>query len=406
MWAFARDRLCTRVFGFSWLDAVLIIWLLWQLIYGLNVGLVVGLGGLAGFVAGGVAAFFAAPLVNQFAPSPSWRTAMVIGATIVLILVGHAVGIRLGRAMGRRVKSEPIRAVNRLLGGALNLFVGALVISMLAFGVSNLGIPAVSTALSGSQIVSRIDSWTPDPVKVAVAQIRSLVLEEGIPALLAPSGPNVEIAVPNADTNTAAWNKAAQSVMKISGTAFQCGQNQTGTGFVISPERVLTNAHVVAGVSMPVVQTQKQGALPARVVYFNPVQDLAILAVDSLAAAPLPAADTVTANTATAFAGYPLGGPLQVRPATVLSAGPVLVPDITGGAKSLLDIYQLAGTVQSGNSGGPLLDAKGQVVGVVFAKATTTENVGFALTMKEAGPVISAAPMLNSAVPSGACRVG
>ena len=199
---------------------------------------------------------------------------------------------------------------------------------------------------------------------------------------------------------------AAKSVMKISGTAFQCGQNQTGTGFVVSPGRVLTNAHVVAGVSMPIVQTQTQGALPAKVVYFDAVKDLAVLAVDSLDATPLPTAATVPGNTAAAFAGYPLGGPLQVRPATVLSSGPMLVPDITGGAKSLLDVYQLAGNVQSGNSGGPLLDKDGHVVGVVFAKATSNEQVGFALTMAEAAPVIAAAPSLSNAVGAGACKVG
>ncbi|MFQ4148603.1 MarP family serine protease [Arthrobacter sp. LAPM80] len=392
--------------GFSWLDAVLIVWLLWQLIYGLNTGVVVSLGGIAGFAAGAAAAFFAAPFVNQFAPGPGWRTAMVIGATVLLIAIGHALGMKLGGAIGRRVKSDSIRSVNRILGGVLNVAVGALAISMLAFGVSNLGIPAVSKQLSDSQVISRIDTWTPDPVKAAVAEIRSLVLDEGIPALLNPGGPNVQVAAPNANTNTPAWNQAAHSVMKISGTAFQCGQNQTGTGFVISPGRVLTNAHVVAGVSMPVVQTQTQGALPARVVYFNPVHDLAILAVDGLAAAPLTVGATVPGNTATAFAGYPLGGPLQVRPATVLSSGPMMVPDISGGAKSLLDVYQLAGNVQSGNSGGPLLDASGRVVGVVFAKATSSANVGFALTMEEAGPVIASAPTLSGAVPSGTCKVG
>lgn len=394
------------MFGFSWLDVVLILWLLWQLIYGLNTGLVVGLGGIAGFVAGAVGAFFAAPFVSQVAPSPGWRTTLVIAATLLLIAIGHAVGIRLARFLGRGVKSEPIRAVNRLLGGALNVVVGALIVSMLAFGVSNLGIPVVSKQLSDSQVLSRIDAWTPDPVKSAVAQIRSLVLEEGIPALLDPAGPGIVVAAPDADTNTEPWNTAARSVMKISGTAFQCGQNQTGTGFVVSPGRVLTNAHVVAGVPNPVVQSQSQGALPARVVYFDPAKDLAILAVDSIDAAPLPTAGTVGPNTATAFAGYPLGGPLQVRPATVRNSGPMMVPDISGGPQSLLDVYQLAGNVQSGNSGGPLLDAAGHVVGVIFAKATTTDNVGFALTMEEAGPVIAAAPHLSSEVPSGACKVG
>lgn len=394
------------MFGFSWLDVVLILWLLWQLIYGLNTGLVVGLGGIAGFVAGAVGAFLAAPFVSQIAPSPGWRTTFVIVATIGLIAIGHAVGMRLARAIGKGVRSDSIRAVNRLLGGALNVVVGALVISMLAFGVSNLGIPAVSKQLSSSQVLSTIDTWTPDPVKSAVAQIRSLVLEEGIPALLAPTGPTVEAAPPSDDTNTTPWNTAAQSVMKISGTAFACGQNQTGTGFVVSPGRVVTNAHVVAGVPNPVVQTQSQGALPARVVYFDPVKDLAVLAVDSLSAAPLPASGTVAPNTLTAFAGYPLGGPLQVRAATVRSTGPMLVPDITGGPESLLDVYQLAGNVQSGNSGGPLLDEAGQVVGVIFAKGTSVDNVGFALTMEEAGPVISAAQHLTSEVPSGVCKVG
>ncbi|WP_337589192.1 MarP family serine protease [Arthrobacter alpinus] len=395
-----------EVFGYSWLDAVLILWLLWQLIYGLKVGLVASLGGLAGFIAGAFGAFFAAPFISQYAPSPGWRTVMVIGSTIILIALGHTLGMKLGSAIGRAVKSDSIRAVNRVLGGALNVVVGSLVISIVAFGVGNLGIPLVSQLLGKSQVISRIEAWTPDPVKEAVAQGRSLVLKEGIPALLNPTGPNVEVAAPNADTNTPAWNAAAQSVMKISGTAFQCGQNQTGTGFVVSPGRVVTNAHVVAGVSMPMVQTQTQGALPARVVYFDAVKDLAVLAVDSLDAAPLSTAPTVARNTATAFAGYPLGGPLQVRPATVLSSGPMMVPDITGGAESAVDVYQLAGNVQSGNSGGPLLDTEGRVVGVVFAKATSTNNVGFALTMKEASPVIAAAPTLNSPVGSGSCKVG
>ncbi|MGO4383080.1 MarP family serine protease [Specibacter sp. RAF43] len=393
------------MFGFSWLDAVLILWLLWQLIHGLNAGLLVSLGGIAGFIAGAVAAFFAAPIANQYAPSPGWRTAFVVGVTVILIVLGHAVGIRIGQAVGRRVKSGPIRSVNRVLGGAVNLVVGALVISMLAFGVSNLGIPTVSKQLSDSVVIGRIDAWTPDPVKSAAAQLRALVLDEGIPQILNPAGPNAQVAAPHASTDTPAFNLAAQSVLKISGTAFQCGQNQTGTGFVVAPGRVLTNAHVVAGVQMPVVQTPAQGSLRARVVYFDQIRDLAVLAVDGLTVPPLPTAATLPLNSPAAFAGYPLGGPLQVRPATVMTSGPLLIPDITGTKKSLLDVYQLAGTIQSGNSGGPLLDKSGHVVGVIFAKSTTSEPVGFAFTMDEVGPVIAAAPMLSSSVGSGMCSL-
>lgn len=393
------------MFGFSWLDALLILWLLWQLIYGLRAGLLVSLGGVIGFGAGAVAAFFAAPFANQYAPGPNWRTAFVIGVTVILIGLGHAVGIRIGQAIGKHVKSGSVRSINRVLGGVLNIFVGAIVLSILAFGVGNLGIPAVSKQLSSSVVLSKIDAWTPNPVKIAAAQVRSLVLDEGIPQILNPSGANVEVAAPNASTDTVAWNTAAKSVLKISGTAFQCGQNQTGTGFVIAPNRVLTNAHVIAGVTSPVVATQTQGSLPARVVYFDPVKDLAILAVDSLEAAPLSLGTDLEANSLAAFAGYPLGGPLQIRPATVLSSGPLLIPDITGTQKSLLDVYQLAGNVQSGNSGGPLLDSSGRVVGLVFAKSTTAEPVGFAFTMTELAPVVGAAATLSSPVEAGSCSV-
>lgn len=391
------------MFGFSWLDAVLLVWLIWQLIYGIRAGLLVSFGGLLGFVVGAVAAFFAVPLVNQYAPSPGWRTALVIAVTIIFIAAGHFAGISLGRAIGRRMKSGPIKSINRILGGALNVVVAALVISLLAFGVGNLGIPVVSAQLSQSTLLANIDSWTPKPVKSAVAQLRSLVIEEGIPKLLYPGNGNVDVASPTSSTDTPALKAASKSVFKITGTAFQCGQNQTGTGFVVAKDRVLTNAHVVAGVSLPVVQTQDQGVLSASVIYFDPAKDLALLAVNGLDAQPLASGENLPANSSAAFAGYPLGGPLQVRPAKVLGSSSIMVPSFQDNGQTLANIYQLAGNIQSGNSGGPLLNQQGQVVGVIFAKTTTSKPLGFAFTMNEVSPVIAAAPTLSRTVPTGSC---
>ncbi len=391
------------MFGLTLLDLILGLWLLGQLIYGFRAGLVVSLAGIAGFAAGAVAAFYAVPYASAHTPSPQWRTPVVIGVTIVLILLGHGIGIRLGAVLGRHLRRGPLGLLNRLLGAALNLAVGAVVIFLLAFGVSNLGIPVVSKQLTDSAVIGAIDHWTPDPVKSAAAQLRSLVFDEGIPQLLNPSGPNVQVAPPNASTDTPAWNNAAGSVLKISGTAFQCGQNQTGSGFVAAPERVVTNAHVVAGVATPVVQTRDQGSLRASVVYFDPVKDLAVLAVDGLQTPALPTGHQLPAGSSAAFAGYPLGGPLQVRPATVRASGPLVVPNIYETGSSALDVYQLAGNIQPGNSGGPLLDGSGAVVGVVFAKSTTSSPVGFAFTLREVGPVVAAAPMLSSEVSSGNC---
>ena len=145
------------------------------------------------------------------------------------------------------------------------------------------------------------------------------------------------------------------------------------------------------------------GALPGRVVYFDSQHDLAVVAVDGLRSEPLALAADLPSGSAAAFAGYPHGGPFQSKPATVQDIATVLVPDIYGKNASPEDVYRLAGDVQPGNSGGPLLTMDGQVAGVVFAKATTESSLGFAITMNDLGPVAAQAPGLGSAVSSGQC---
>ena len=192
-------------------------------------------------------------------------------------------------------------------------------------------------------------------------------------------------------------------MLKIAGTAYQCGQNQTGTGFVVSPGRVVTNAHVVAGVSEPVVEIPGGGALPGRVVYFDTQHDLAVLAVDGLRSRTAAAGPDLPAGSAAAFAGYPHGGPFQSKPATVQDIATVLVPDIYGNNAVPEDVYRLAGDVQPGNSGGPLLTTDGQVAGVVFAKATTESSLGFAITMNDLARWRPRRRAWAAAVSSGQC---
>jgi S1-C subfamily serine protease len=209
--------------------------------------------------------------------------------------------------------------------------------------------------------------------------------------------------VPNASTDTPALNRAAESVLRIAGTAYECGQNQTGSGFVVSEDRVVTNAHVVAGVSQPVVEMPDGGAMPGRVVYFDTKHDIAVLAVEDLPAQPLPLSADLPGGSPAAFAGYPHGGPFQSKPATVQDITTVLVPDIYGGNATPEEIYRLAGDVQPGNSGGPLLTTGGAVAGVIFAKATSDTDMGFAITMDDLNPVAAQAPALTAPVSSGQC---
>lgn len=389
--------------GFTILDALLVLVLISYLVYGLRSGFVVSLGGIIGFAAGAVLGFMAVPVISDWVPDHGWRLTATIAAAVVLIIAGHAVGSALGRSVRHWLKFPPLRVVDRLLGGAVNVVVATLVISMLAFSIGSLGAPLVSQQIASSKVISTIDHIIPAPVKSGMAQLRSLAVEDGIPRIVESIRPAGPVAVPESGANTPALNEAAQSVLKITGTAFQCGQNQTGSGFVVAPGRVVTNAHVVAGVREPVVQVPNGNVLSARVVSFDPVRDLAVLAVDGLQAEPLPLGDTLQEGDFAAFAGYPAGGPLVTQPATVQSVSTVLVQNIYGADPSPLQLYQLAANVEQGNSGGPLLDKQGRVVGVVFAKSTADVPVGYALTLKELRPVAEAAPSMTETVSSGQC---
>lgn len=389
--------------GLTVLDLVLVLILLSYLVYGLRNGFLVTVGGIAGFAAGAVAAVVAVPLVSGFVPDPAWRLTATIAAAVVLVVMGHGLGTMAGRAIRGAVRIRPLRAVDRLVGGAVNVVVSALVMSMLAFSVSSLGVPFVSQQLADSKVIRFIDGLTPTPVKATLAQLRSTVIGNGIPTLIQGIEQGQAVPVPDASTDTPGLNRAAASVLKIAGTAYECGQNQTGTGFVVSADRVVTNAHVVAGVSQPVVEMPDGGAYPGRVVYFDTRHDLAVLAVDGLPAQPLSLSADLPDGSPAAFAGYPHGGPFQSKPATVQDIATVLVPDIYGSDPAPEEIYRLAGDVQPGNSGGPLLTTDGRVAGVIFAKATADTPMGFAITMDDLNPVATQAPALSSPVSSGQC---
>jgi S1-C subfamily serine protease len=391
------------VFGLTILDLALVVALLSYLIHGLRNGFLVTLGGIAGFAAGAVAAFVSVPIVSGLVEDSGWRLTAIVATAVLLMIVGNGLGTMIGRRIRSVVPFSPLRAADRLVGGGVNVVVSALVMSMLAFSIGALGVPFVSQQLAESKVIGFIDGVTPTPVKASMAQLRSAVIGEGIPTLLDGLGHGQPVAVPDTNTDTPALNTAAASVLKIAGTAYQCGQNQTGTGFVVAPGRVVTNAHVVAGVDEPVVETPGGGALPGRIVYFDTQHDLAVVAVDGLRSTPLPLTSDLPSGSAAAFAGYPHGGPFQSKPATVQDITTVLVPDIYGNNAAPEDVYRLAGDVQPGNSGGPLLTMDGQVAGVVFAKATTESSLGFAITMHDLGPVAAQAPGLGSAVSSGQC---
>jgi S1-C subfamily serine protease len=323
-----------------------------------------------------------------------------------VVVGGYSGGAALGRLIQSHIKGRGIHRIDRALGAVVVTIVAALVASMLAASISALGVPGISQAIASSQVLRVINAVTPDPVQAFLARVRSATVDQSLPRIAEAFGGTVNTTIPNVNTNTPQLNNAALSVVRITGNAYACGQSQSGSGFVIAIDRVMTNAHVVAGVTHPVVDVRNGPALQSTVIYFDPTGDLAVLAVPGLTAKPLALGPTVSAGTQAVSDGYPFGGPFVSLSVGVDQVGTLNVQNIYNSGTAPREIYSLAADVQEGDSGGPLLTQQGIVAGVIFAKGATTPNVGYAITMQSVRPVADEAPGLSAPVSSGQCTRG
>lgn len=384
-------------------DLVLLLILLVALSAGLSRGLLATLGGLAGLIVGGLAAFWAVPAVNDLLPTSQWRGPVAIAVAVLLPVLGASLGSGLGHDLRRGVDRTALRPLERLLGGAANVVVAALALSFVGNAITATGTPVVASALSSSAVLRTIEDVTPPAVGRPLAEMRATVLDDGLPRLNLLIVPRQAPVAPSIDLENADLEAAARSVARISGIAYACGKSSTGSGFVVTPDRVVTNAHVVAGVDRPVVELPDAPAREGRVVYFDPVDDLAVIAVDDLAADSLDIAPTLSVGDSAVVQGYPYGGPFTSTSAGVIGVDTTRVPDVYGSGAASREVYSLAAEVRPGNSGGPLLTTGGEVAGVIFARADSEADVGYAMTNAELLPVAAQAPELDEAVSSGRC---
>lgn len=384
------------------IDIVVVLVILSTVVSGFARGLLRALGAVAGLVAGGAAALVVMPIVSARVPALGWNVAAALAAGLALIVIGIAIGEAIARAVRRPVHRVGLGVVDRLLGGAAGLVTSVAVLLILPMSVGSSGVPGATQAVSSSTVLRFLEDVVPAPVESALARIRSIAIEDGIPTVLDAAGV-VDAEVPDADADTEALRIASASVLRITTSAPNCSASSSGSGFVIGEGLVMTNAHVVAGSSEVVVEARSELPRSARVVYFDPGADIAVLAAPGLRASALPFSATPEPGETVFFQGHPYGGPFVSRSAAVLSAGPVSAVDIYGSAAVSRSTVRIAGTVEPGNSGGPLLTADGALAGMIFARSDATPNVGFALSMEELAPVLAIAPELNAPVSAGSC---
>jgi S1-C subfamily serine protease len=383
------------------LDVLLVVIFIGALINGYRAGLLHTAAGLVGLILGGIASYFVMPWIASIVPLPEWRPPAAILAALVLLSLGAWLGAIVGGALRHGARAVKLGVLDRVLGAIGNLLVTAFVVALVGSGVSAMGVPVVSPAVAGSRVLSTLDQVTPAPVRTLLAELRTAALGEGIPWLVEVlDSPREAPELPTGGIDDAELARAAASVVRITGTAFQCGSNLSGSGFVVAEDRIVTNAHVVAGVTEPIVEAPGQPAIAGRVVAFDPANDLALIAVSGLETPPLAIA-APAAGADVAVAGYPFGGPFELRPARVMSVGQVTIAE--GGRTSTREVMELAADVDQGNSGGPVLTGDGAVGGVVFAKSESVANVGYAIPAGTLAPLAATAPSLDEPVDSGSC---
>jgi S1-C subfamily serine protease len=389
----------------NWVDLVVVLLAVIAAISGARHGLITTLPATVGVLGGTVIGLVVTPMIMSNFSNNVTRIAVWMGALVLLVALGETLGVWLGRSIRQHVRLGPFAGVDHTLGALVQCAVVFVVAWVFALPLTSVPVPGLAAAIRGSVVLGTVNNLMPAEAEQLPNDV-SRLLSSG---LLTATGPFTRTPITDVDPpDTALQNsqvvQAVQSsVLKVRGRAPSCSRALEGSGFVIAPERVMTNAHVVAGTDDEVVEVGR-GQLTAHVVYYDPEADVAVLSVPGLDARPLQfSQQDYTSGQDSIVLGYPLDGPYTARAARVRQRIQLNGPDIYGTQKVTRDVYTIRSIVQSGNSGGPLINPSGQVIGVVFGAAVDDRETGFALTTAEVSRVVQQAPTLFRPVSTGSC---
>lgn len=378
---------------------------------GYRQGLIASIASIAGFLGGSLLAIWQLPGLlsrwDEVAGDVRLRVAALVVGVVLLGWLGQFLGALLGGAIRKRVRLGPFHKVDAILGGVLVAVAAAAMMWFLGGSLRTAGTPALAKTMAESKVLRAVGGIMPEQSGEVFNSFRSFLNDQGFPKVFEAWDPETITPVPAPDpaiAKSAAIAAARASVVKVTTESDACLRGQEGTGWVVSDDRVVTNAHVVAGADRVRIEVGRE-SVTGRVVVFDPDRDLAVISVPDLDAPALELGDVVDRGELTAVPGYPMDGPYVVVAARVRTVLDARGFDIYGEDRVLREIYSLNTQVLPGNSGGPLLDTDGRVVGVIFAKSLDDDTTGYALTLAEAKPVLDAAAGSSRATDTGDCLV-
>ncbi|MFV8048882.1 acid resistance serine protease MarP [Mycobacterium sp. 48b] len=339
-----------------------------------------------GVVLGAVAGVLLAPHVIPHVSGDRTKLFATLFLILALVVIGEIAGVVLGRAVRGTIRNRLFRALDSVVGVSLML-VAVLVASwLLGSLLTSSDQPNLAAAVKNSRVLTEVDKVAPDWMRSVPNRLSALLDTSGLPDVLEPFGrtPIVNVDAPDAALATdPIVTTSRPSVVKIRGIAPSCQKVLEGSGFVVAPNRVMSNAHVVAGADSVTIEADGK-TYDAGVVSYDPNADISILDVPDLPITPLQFAEQpAPKGTDAVVMGYPGGGDFLATPARVREIIELNGPDIYRSTTVTREVYTVRGTVRQGNSGGPMINRAGKVLGVVFGAAVDDADTGFVLTAKE-----------------------
>jgi S1-C subfamily serine protease len=386
------------------LDWLLVVLVLAYALSGYWQGFITGAFATGGLLLGGLFGIWLAPVALGNA-DPSLMVSL--GALFIVILcasLGQAVLQYAGAQLRDKITWQPARAVDAVGGAALSALAVLLVAWALGLAISGSRINGVTPLVRDSTVLAHVNQVLPQSASGALQTFNDVVGTSFFPRYLEPFAPERIVEVgpgPRRLLHDPDVVRASRSVFKIRGTN-DCGRGVEGSGFLYADDRVMTNAHVVAGVDDPEVVLGDE-SVPAEVVYYNPDVDVAILALDSGNLPTLGFDRNAGPDDGVAILGYPEDGPYDVEPGRIRSEQRLRSPNIYGDGAVIRDVYSLRGLIRPGNSGGPILSSGGDVVGMVFAASVTDHDTGYALTTSQISAGAAAGIASSAEVSTGDC---
>lgn len=386
------------------LDIILILVLLAYAVSGYVQGFVVNLVATIGLLVGGLLALAIVPKFLSGNTATLSSSLLALGLVVGAAAIGQGIGTYVGSDLRNGLKWKPLRWVDAVGGSVLSMVAVLCAGWALGYSVSGTNIPYLSSASRDSAILDRVDTVMPARATSVLRSFNEVLDANLFPRYIDPfESENIKPVGPP-DTATLALDgvrKASGSVVKILGQA-SCQRGIEGSGFAYSEGRIMTNAHVVAGVDNPSVVINGQRT-SARVVLFDRKLDIAVLATDGVDLPTLDFDRTGKAGQSAAILGFPENGPFDARAARIRSEMRLRSPDIYDKGQVVRETYSVRGLVRSGNSGGPLVSEDGDVLGVIFAASITDKSTGYALTASQVADDARAGIAATSTVSTGGC---